>query len=500
LIAYKSPVSPSENLTRRDPSGTPRRVAFYRRTRPDLDNVRSQLFAHKLWLDPDDYAASRDPKVLRKMFRDSTIQMAAQFRLSRVAGAEWFLDSKVRDSRPLIPHLEHLMNMIPNFAQSRMALANGIFEGRSWLKMYSGRKRFRMPGDTQERVWWYPAMLGHISAGQIIRGVEQVREADSDGLVEKQRYYWATMDPTSPGAPWLRVEDDQLASYVRLHYHDDALTYGYGTPLTDALYQTWYAKTHLWEMMLRHADRYGTPQIVATMRADATTGVNMGEDLQSQSARRAQLVADIEKQRAGNVIALDDAEKIEVFSTRGEDSSGLRALLEYCNEELTRTILASSMPFGGGGDAGSYARAQTERSSTDDLLAFDRTIMGESLQSLVVMCFEMNRQNFAHMQDGTGRFLHTMGDILPTIGLRSPDSGVSVENVERALTMGLPVRRQDAYKALGLTMPDEDDDVIQPPGFGGGGGPPGMGGPATDVFGGPAPGANSTVTADGVMQ
>lgn len=478
----------------RDGSGIRRKPALFQATSPLLDRLRTMLGAGRYWIEPTEFAKLKDRDILTKVLRDPVIYAKVQQRLHIAAAAEWYFEPADRYSRPLVPYFTAIFQRIPNFAQSRRAVCLAILEGIGFLRMSGKTASFCINGKPEtQKTWWYPGYLSHISADGIRREVRYEKVAMEDGSVwEKPEYYWTTFD--APSGQFLEVPREMEDWYVKFIYHDDHSTYGFGRSMLDALYIYAHAKTQIFRDMVQGAGKFGRPWLHVRIPAgELAADDDLGSGMLTNEELAASLVTQMKKMEGGNLLVTDSRVQITPLDFNGEAARGLIEILNYLDKIITEAILGASMPTGGG-EEGSYARAAVERMTTSDLLRFDRIALEESLQTLVGAVWKYNTKNFAGLMAPDGSFLSSM--IPPTLRLRDHGEKPDPANVQLALSLGLPVDREEAYKAFGLRQPDADDDVIQPPGAGGA--VPGLDGPAVDLHGNPTRGANETVEGDGV--
>lgn len=484
----------------RDAQGVKRPVALYQATTPFIDRLRTALGQSRYWLEPETFAKKKDRDILAKVMRDPVVYKAIMLRLHVCASAEWYFEPADRASRALVPYFDAIFRRIPNFAQARLALGQAILEGISFLRILGAESKFSVDGDPQTNLrWWYPGHLAHIGADAIKREKRIERLADPEGApYDKEVYYWTTFDAHANA--FLQITPEQEPWYVKLIYHDDQGSLGFGRGLLDALYIYFHAKTQLLTDMLQGASKFGRPWIhlgIPAGGADGFSGVDDGTGMDSPETAADDLIEKIKQMEGSNILVTDARIKLTTLDFNGESARGLLYLIEYIDKMMVEMILGSSMPTGGG-DQGSYARAAVEQQTTSDLVRFDRIAMEEAMATLVKSVWDFNIRNFAGLTTTDGRFLNTLTP--PRFRLRDYGEKPDPEAVGAALQLGLPVRREEAYRAFGLSQPDADDDVIQPPGAGGGPmGAPGVDGPAADLYGNPARGANETVPGDGLV-
>lgn len=479
----------------RDSHGAKRRRGYYQAVPESLAQLRQQMSRGRRWLDDPSYAKRKDKKAWRRMQLYPVLYHAAQIRMHNVAVAEWYLEPGDSDSRALVPIFKHLIEKIPNFRQAILALAHGIFEGRSWLKTLFTNQRFRVDGDELVREWEYPAYLGHISADAIKREkIPRTRTDETGDRINDEEYYWTTLEPGVENGTFLRVEKEQEPFYIKFTYHDDQFTYGYGSPLIDALYMPWYNAVTLEENILRYTGKWGDPPVICKIDPNNLVGDDQGIGMEDPETHAANIIATIQKMVAGNIVVVGKDDDVQFITPDGKSVEQMIALKNYYDKQIMDTILGASLQAGAASDVGSNARAQVERATQDDMLMFDILQMEEALQQLVTLLFQANVNTLAEMTDEQGRMLHLMTP--PKFRFRKTGSEITPDTVIGAQEAGLAVLRSEAYKAFGLTQPDADDDVVNPPGAGGE--IPGEGGPAVDVFGNETLGPADSVPGDGI--
>lgn len=485
----------------RDAHGEQRARAWQAAIPRSFQRLVQQLSPGRRSIDPLAlrFATMRNEEIWDLIKRDAVFMKAIQQRLAEIAAAEWYLDpGDDKDSRALVPYIRSMIKEIPDLPQALHNLAACIFEGASWLRMFSReRKRALMP-DNVERTWWGISWLKHVPATGIRRDWDEAIHADPETgeRIDTRDWYWSTLD--SQSRTWLRVRHEDEWQYVMCHCGDDAFTAGMGSGLLSSLFFYWYYKTQAMKHLLQGMERFGQPWIVAKIKAGSHVATSAGSQFLTPEAKRALLLAELERMRQSNILLLDHDDTVEPLDFSGENVVGYMQMISYFDDAAVSCILGSLLPSGQAADTGSLARAEVERVSTNNLLRFDRAVIEGGMQAVPRALCMMNRRNLMQIRAPSGKFLSAVDP--PSWRLRDIQSGLNQENVRFLLDAGCAVLRSEIYKAAGnATIPDADDDVVQPPGAGGGAkGVPGAGGAAVDVFGQPTPGANDAVASDGV--
>ncbi|MGB1016983.1 MAG: phage portal protein family protein, partial [Nannocystaceae bacterium] len=245
---------------------------------------------------------------------------------------------------------------------------------------------------------------------------------------------------------------------------------GRGRGILEAIYFYHYAKGVLIREMLQLAEKLG--QGMAIVEVD---GEVIGSEDRDNDATRDAYVSAIEEMRARNVLVMNKKDNLRF---EFPDASGwqlFEGAMRYLDDGITRLILGGTLPSGGGGDNGSFARSETEADSEEALIQFDRELQAECItDTLVKLLWDANYEQRVAL----GLRDAEMPKYAP-YQEKKQDPEKFVEIAETALRSGVPVLKSEYYERANLTQPGEDDEVIEPiepmmagaagGGFGGGG-------------------------------
>lgn len=464
-----------DNLTRRSvtSNGEWRREAYYQGPPPQesFQKILSELYSGKRWIENISFAISKDPNIWAKIRLDPVIAKSIDMRQHLTAGTNVFWEAPNMPSRALVPYFDGLLSQTRGWRQALLSLTQAIFRGLSFLRMDMNGSlgKFVLEPDEYPRDWWCP-VLTHIGANHIRREYEMSEYSTPDGQTYKTpKYYWTTQDVVQN--KWFRVEDER--NYIKLQYHNDADTLGYGRGLQEAIYYYWFCKTQLMQQMLQGVARFAVPWIGVKYKAEDMSGTSNGTGFDSPEDMSTAYADKLSKMQSGNIFVYDAKHEIHTIDFSGEAARGILNLIEYFDDRLVQLILGSSTPTGGSEGGGSYALAAVQAGSTSSLIRYDREIVEESLLDLRWALWERNRKHFAELKDPQGNILR--GFTAPTLRIgreQLDDAEKNLRVIQMVLSAGKPVLARDLYKAANLQMPDEMDEVVMP--LGAPGGPGGL--------------------------
>ena len=396
--------------------------------------------------DPD-YALEQDPEIYAKIRRDPIVAHAIQYRKHLVAGRDWFIESPSDHAKDRLAAqiLEGLIRGISSFATARFNLSDAILKGATWARIH-GEFRPLLLGDGKCRKWYV---------------VSRLRDVD------KQRFRLVSI-PAAEGGGWRwEIHQSLLNSwgtidrghFVRHTYDDSESSLSHGRGLAEALYYWWWMKATVVQRGLDYLDRWSGGFVTAAIDAAA-----MGTpDSQDSDDRRQKWVDAIERMRAQHILVYDRRDEFRVVDPPTGGWAAAREALVYYDNGITRLILGSVLPTGGGGEVGSFARASVEENSTEALVQYDRVLLEETIQRDIVTL--LWRANSAHIA-ALGLAGRPPGHFRIRQEKRD-DPQLRAQGLLLALQAGLAIRRDEAYAQLGWTPPalgDETIEIATPPG------------------------------------
>lgn len=414
-----------------------------------------QLFAHALhaaymleWpiIDPD-FAQQSDISIWDKIHRDGKVLQAINQRTATIASKNWIIEPRGDSEKEiqLAAIIQELLQNVTKFHMARRFLAQAIFRGRAYLFVEGERKRM-MVADMPADDWWLPIRLRHLDK-RVVQFVPERRRENGREMVSLRREVF------SPSAgEWKRLNQQSARLLIEIVYDDEQGRLGYGRGLLEALYFLWWAKSVVLKEGLQAVERWAQGFIVAKVDSE-----KVGSTSADTQTVRNTMRDEIEAHRSRNVAVVDKSDDISVVTGGGEGWQIVMKMIDYLDNCILSTSMGSVLPFGGGLDKGSMARAEVEEEVSDELLEYDRGVVDETLTSgLIPLIIDNNRA------------------ILSRLGLldvRTPDFKTSQEKkedpeknarvVEIALRSRVPLRQDEVYERLGFSIPADGDEVFE---------------------------------------
>ncbi|MGE3853616.1 MAG: DUF935 family protein [Planctomycetota bacterium] len=387
------------------------------------------------------------------------IAKAINQRLHYTAACDWYLEAPDHGSRELIPYFDTLLRRIEGFSAARLNLSRATIEGTRWARIIGRSGVVNLLGDRDEspQRWWWIEQLADIDKRRLRLDREPAdHHGDNDSDAPGDNWFWNLYDPLAD--EWRRVEHPE--HFIRHTACPDEGSLGYGRSLLESLWFYWRAKTALFGYMCEGAERFAFPWIVARIGAGSELNQDpaLGSAFPAADERADALIAALEKMRRASVLVLDSEDQVQTVDLSGQGNALILDLVRYVDRCMVELILGASMPTGSGTDTGggSYARAQVERESTDDLLQFDRESLEDTLtRDLIGALWRYNRPAFAalgldHLNPPCLR--------LGRAPRRKPDDAIAL--IERCARIGVPLLSSEVYDALGFAPPTGTPEVL----------------------------------------
>jgi hypothetical protein len=334
--------------------------------------------------------------------------------------------------------VEWLLGRIVSFDRAREQLAGAIVRGSAHAAIEGAPWRTAPIEGAPPGMWWAPRRLVAID-----RRRWRLARAD-DGL----RWELWSVEREA----WEPVPPEEARRFVHVVYGDEESRLGYGRGLLESLYLLTAAKRDLLISGIQAAERFG--QGMLTVGLDRLAADPSGSTPEARASAYATAFA---RQRREGVIVHDSLDKVGVMSGGGEGWQIVQALLDYLDTRATILCLGANLPTEATG-GGSYALALVQEGTTSALLRPDVEQLAAALdESLCELIWRSNTANLARLglagaERGTLRMSHDRtGDPVAFAGL-----------VATLVGAGLPVRRDEVYRRVGLTPPGPEDDVLAP--------------------------------------
>jgi hypothetical protein len=417
-------------------------------------------------IDPD-YAHQNDREAWQKIRRDAVISHAIGLRRKAVAGIQWNVQaaSDTDVDKQAASIVEDLIKPIRRFQQARMNLAEAIFRGSSWGFIRGDRRTMKVGGDNVPRTWWVPNAIKHVDRWRFrLARINPIDDPFTD--VGEIKLQWE-MFSLERGF-WEPLESPEW--FIRHDVENTEETMGYGRGLLQDIFFFWRAKEIALSQGLAGLERWaqGLIQVgIDGARDGADDTATANEDIVDE------WIDQLSKQRSEHILVGDKNDEITVHQGPGQGHQMVLDFLGYFDKALTQLILTSVLPTGGGDTVGSNARAEIESQQMEKTFTADREALAETLtDNLIGLVWD---RNYPLIRDLVGSDDVQMPHFEITQSpLENPSENISI--VTQALQAGVPLLKEEVYRKLGFTMPNNGDDVIegqqpQAPGMPGGGFP-----------------------------
>lgn len=429
-------------------------------------SVNSDLFAwaytaaidgNKRIFDPS-FALAKDPDIPAKMRRDPIIDQALRHTQQMVAGRKWDVEpgGPTEADRYLATIVRDWLENIRRFDQTRYRLAEARFRGASYEGV-EGDYAWRQLGEDQHtRRWWMAAFTKHIDK-RMLRQVNKGHGSEPD----------IAWEMFSLDRKWVELDEDKERGILKHAFDVRMDTLGYAGGLIEPLYWSFFAKGIALQEGLNGLETWARGWITMQMDSKRKAGTAKEND-----DRVATAITTLENMRSRHVLVYGKDEDLNVESGPTQGHQIVTEFIAYLDACMTRLILGSLLPSGGGSDVGSFARAETESEMTESQIQFEQAASEETLTSdLIGLFMHVNRNVIREAGLGGAR-----RPLYRTVREKVEDPEKNATVIGQALQNGVPVRTEDIYQKLGLTKPEDGDDVIE-----------GVASPAPTFPGTPAP-------------
>jgi hypothetical protein len=408
--------------------------------------------------DPD-YALLNEPDIFELVLRDPVINHAINLRLHGVAARRFrvLAASDSEEDIKLAAVVEQGLSHIDGFTEARKNMALAVVRARTFQRIYGSRKVLDL-GKTGEKEWWVPTKLKEVDRRRF-RLVPQWSTGTNTKLKITVEMWSLERNV------WEPMPLEEQRRYVKVIYNDEESRLGYGRGLCEALYFYHWAKGIVMEQCLGGIERWA--QGMVTVKIDGLRRASPANTNQSQANYWLEI---IKKQRTKNSLVFDAKDDIQVHETMGTGHQLCMEMIHYLDDAMVALILGSVLPFGGGSQGGSLARARTEREVSESLLQYDRDKIDEDIKrDLIGLFLRLNRPIIEEL--GLGK---AQRPVFETVQETHEDPEVNARVLSVLLTSGMKIRKDEAYVKVGYTPPKDTDEVIEPmmaPGMEGEGGP-----------------------------
>jgi len=411
--------------------------------------VAAAVRMHRL-LDPD-YAIASDPEWYEKAMRDAIIYMTVNLRSHAVAGAEWFFEaaSKSPEDRKAAELMTAAFKKIERFTEGRSLLARAFLKGSTWAKKHMGWITVKLDG--LEVPMWSVVKFQDADKRRFRRIKFEASMPDSN---EKQLcFFWEVHNPDK--SAWEPID---RTSWVRHVYTNEEIGLGYGRGIAAPLYFLQWWKSEALTHGMSFLSRWSEGMVVGTLD-NLAEGVFGAEG--TAEARATDMLNALEKMRAKHYMVMAKGDSINVLDPPAGAWSTVDSAVGYADENIRALVLGAVLPTGGGSDVGSFARAESESGTTDEIIQYDRGIEEETIQAEVVNPV-WEDSHATREVIGLGSAACPQFRIART---RKLNPETAVVRLEGALRNGMSVKREEAYRDLAWSDPGPDADpqeILQP--------------------------------------
>lgn len=416
----------------------------------------------KIW-DPD-FATIQDVEAWDKIRRDCVIAHAIEKRSRSVAGIEWRITpaSDSPGDKRAGELIDALIRHLKKFQKARTRLArDAIFRGSAYEFIEGDRQKKKLAGDDTVRNWWTPINLKHVDRYrfQIVRDPVAATKGEL-------RTFWEMFSVERQ--VWERLEYPEW--FIRSIFEETESALGYGYSLMNSIYFYWRAKEVVLAQGLAGLERWAQGLVIAKIDDERIGGIGRDNDT-IQLQYEDQLL----RQRSEHIFTIGKNDDIKIQDAPGNAWQMVKEMLDYLDRGLNQLILTSVLPTGGGGEVGSFSRAETEADQMEATFQADRETLSEDItDSLIALVWKRNLHNIASVliNEGMGMAQMPRFEILNQV---KEDTKVNAETAQIILESGVPLVKEEYYDRIGWKMPVDDEEVveaIEPPAAGGF---PGMG-------------------------
>jgi hypothetical protein len=393
--------------------------------------------------DPD-YALAKDPDIYEKIQRDPVIAKAFNIRLHGVAGRQWHcLPGGDNPEDKLVAKMcEEALKEIRHFSEARRIMASAVIRGRAFGYIESERKLLTL-ANTAPREWWIPTGIADVDP----RRFRLVNRWNAGKLTVVHEMF------SIEERQWFALEHPEY--YVKVTFNDEEARLGYGRGLLEALYFYHWIKGEILKEGLHGIKRWARGTTIA--KIDGLRMASAGADDRSNDTIKRRFIEALQRQEEEHILVVDKNDEIENQESTGTGHQMVMDTIRYLDGAMVSLIDGSLLPFGGGEDVGSKARAETELDVHESLIQFDREKIDEDLtHDLIGLWVILNRANFVELGLGGAR-----KPKFETVQEKQEDTVKNSQVIASATAAGLDIRKDEAYQKLGLTPPQVDDEVIK---------------------------------------
>ena len=396
----------------------------------------TQIWNPSLWL-------LKDPEAEEKMIRTPIIGGPLEDRWAMVAGNDWMLKPKIKNSErsPMALMVgNHLVRGIKKFTNARQNLARAHFSGSRFGIIHGHVKKLQI-GDGKSRNWWVP----HRIEDQDWRAFRQVPHVDpATGKMSAHWQHWNV-----GRADWDDLTTDDAVQVLRHVYEDDQASMNHGRAQREQLGIIWYTWEHVFNEGIQAIERFA--QGILAAKIDGARDADGLPNDQVISGWQTTL----ENMRARHVLVYDKSDDVQIIAGGGQGWQMMKEWRDDLQQQASTLILKSNLPTNADG-GGSYALGKVQENSTARMVYRDRTLLEETFTDDLLTCiWQKNHANMVELR---------IADQMPLFSISTEQNYDPMERVQVAQVMnaiGVPLAADELYEQAGFTKPEEGEEVIE---------------------------------------
>lgn len=335
--------------------------------------------------DPD-FPLKQDAAIYELLRKDPITSLVIMLRRLLVAGEK--VDIMPASDRPVDIEAakideELILGNIENYAKGRFNLAWGVIAGHGLALLVGEMKSLPIGG--QMRDWWVPTRLIDIDK----RRYDAVLVEGDNGAMKYEHRLWS----------WVRHQYEIIQHpewYVSFRYDSTEGQLDRGRGISTDMYFYAYAKRRLWQSALRRAAK-----LAEGMRIHKLNGLREGSTGKTNLAVLKTAKNNLKKTMSEHDMFIDKEDEIDVMDAKSQASGEILELINLADNGIARVGLGAVLPTGGDSGSGSFARSETEMTTTRMIVSFDRTCLAETLNHINRMTRFYNRENYRALGLGT---------------------------------------------------------------------------------------------------
>jgi hypothetical protein len=276
------------------------------------------------------------------------------------------------------------------------------------------------------------------------------RKVQKDPYADKPTAHWERWNILGKkGGQWVKVTRREAVRLIGHVYNDDESSLGYGRGLREALGWPWYAKTHVGQETIGAIERFARGWIHAKVSGARHAGTALpNTEVVNQWRKKLELM------QSRHVLVSDKDDDVKLITGSMEGWQMLTDFRKELKNTILTLVLSANLPTSAD-KGGSFALADTQESSEESLIQFDREALEETYSDDLMSCvWYENHANLAELGIENYR---------PWFNIHQekredPETTATVASTLH--NMGVDLDAEDIYERTGNKKPDKDADII----------------------------------------